>query len=201
MITTKVNVFSSGNDLTQKFEIPSDGSFYDPLKYMVEAFIRFPKLLIGIINGPAIGIGATILALCDILYASEKAYFYTPFTNLALCAEGCSSVTFPRILGTSKANEMLNLNHKMSAKEAHAFGFVSHVYKSEQEVWDKLEQIKEFPLGSILANKKLSRKFTISELENANNNEIECLTERMYSGDALAAMVKFQDSRQSKSKL
>lgn len=196
-----MNIFSSGNDLTQHFEIPSDGSFYDPLKYMVESFIRFPKLLIGIINGPAIGIGATMLALCDILYASETAYFYTPFTNLALCAEGCSSITFPRILGTSKANEMLNLNHKMSAKEALAFGFVSHVYKNEQEIWDKLKQIEELPLGSILANKNLTRKFTISELENANKSEIEFLTERMLSGDALAAMLKFQETRQSKSKL
>lgn len=33
------------------------------------------------------GIGATILGLCDLIYASESAYFYTPFTALGLCIE------------------------------------------------------------------------------------------------------------------
>ncbi|MGL5405346.1 MAG: enoyl-CoA hydratase-related protein [Propionibacteriaceae bacterium] len=80
---------SSGNDLTQKIEPPPPGvSIHASLIYMVQAFIRFPKLLIAVVNGPAIGIGATVLALCDILYASETAYFYTPFTALGLCAEG-----------------------------------------------------------------------------------------------------------------
>lgn len=194
--------FSSGNDLTQDFEMPSEpSSMHDPLNYMVKAFIRFPKLLIAVVNGPAIGIGATILALCDVLYASESAYFYTPFTRLGLCAEGCSSVTFPKILGTSKANEMLMLNHKMTAQEALSFGFVAQIYKNEQEVWNKLKQIETLPLGSILANKKLTRKFTIEELESANKSEIEQLGERFLSEDAVNAILSFQQSRQKKSKL
>lgn len=74
---------SSGNDLTQSMEPPTDGSSrHKPLTDMVEAFVKFPKLLVAIINGPAIGIAATIVALCDIIYASENAYFYAPFTNL-----------------------------------------------------------------------------------------------------------------------
>lgn len=69
--------------MTQSFEFPSDGtSVHAPLISMVQAFIRFPKLLVAIINGPAIGIAATVIALCDIIYASENAYFYTPFTAL-----------------------------------------------------------------------------------------------------------------------
>lgn len=76
---------------------------FQPLDKMVKSFIRFPKLLIALVNGPAVGIGATILGLCDVVYSSKSAYFYTPFTALGLCAEGCSSVTFPKILGTSKA--------------------------------------------------------------------------------------------------
>lgn len=168
---------------------------------LVQSFIRFPKLLVAIVNGPAIGIAATVIALCDVIYASEQAYFYTPFTRLGLCAEGCSSVTFPKILGTSKASEMLMLNHKMSAQEALRFGFVASVYKNEQEVWDKLKQIDELPIGSIKANKQLTRKFTIEELERANNAEADELGLRFQSEEALNALISFQQSRKPKSNL
>lgn len=188
--------------MTQNIEPAAEGTkINQPLIDMVQAFIRFPKLFVALVNGPAIGISATVIALCDIIYASEKAYFYTPFTRLGLCAEGCSSVTFPRILGTSKANEMLMLNHQMSAKEAYEFGYVAKVYKDENEIWDKLKQIGELPIGSILANKKLTRKFTIEELEKANLSECGQLEKRYASEDVLMAMIRFQESRKAKSKL
>ena len=188
--------------MTFKIESPAPGvSIHQPLITMVQAFIRFQKLLVGIINGGAIGIAATMVALCDVLYASENAFFYTPFTALGLCAEGCSSVTFPKILGYSKACEMLMLNHKMDAREALAFGFISGIYKDEREVWDKLEQIKRLPIASIITNKNLMRRFSIDELELANLNEVKGLEERMQSPEALEAMVNFQMSRKNKSKL
>lgn len=86
----------------------------------------------------------------------------------------------------------------MSAQEAHQFGFVSHVYEKEQEVWDRLEQISKLPLGSFIANKSLLRKFTIEELEAANQSEINLLVERMGSEEAFNAMVNFQLSRKNK---
>lgn len=189
-------------DLTANFVNQTERVWvHQPSVSMLQAFIRFPKLLIAIINGPAIGIGATAVALCDVIYASETAYFYTPFTRLGLCAEGCSSVTFPKILGNSKANEMLSLNHKMTAREAHQFGFVAYVYKDVQEVWKKLEQISYLPVGSIKVNKKLTRRFTVEELEAATLVEAEQFGERFASEEAYEAIKSFQQSRKRNSKL
>lgn len=42
------------------------------LKSMISAFIQFPKLLIAVVNGPCIGIAATTVALCDVVYASDN---------------------------------------------------------------------------------------------------------------------------------
>lgn len=95
---------------------------------------------------------------------------------------------------------MLMLNHKMGAREALSFGLVAHIYQNEKEVWDKLEQIKELPLGSIIANKKLTRKFTVTELENANLSEFDELEKRMVTEEAFMAMINFQQ-RRNKSKL
>lgn len=61
----------------------------------VDAFIEFPKPLVAMVNGPAIGIGASHLGLCDLVYCHESATFVTPFTQLGQSPEACSSVTFP----------------------------------------------------------------------------------------------------------
>lgn len=65
----------------------------------MNAFINFSKPLVALVNGPCIGIAFTVLGLFDMIMASDKATFYAPFTQLALSPEGCSSYTFPKIMG------------------------------------------------------------------------------------------------------
>lgn len=48
---------------------------------MVASFIDFPKLLIAIVNGPAIGIAFTTLGLCDVVYASSEVSFARFLSN------------------------------------------------------------------------------------------------------------------------
>ncbi|KYQ58211.1 Peroxisomal 3,2-trans-enoyl-CoA isomerase [Trachymyrmex zeteki] len=117
VLTANGDFFSSGNDISASMESPLDLTF-ETVKELIDTIIMYPKLLIAIVNGPAIGIAATILGIFDIVYASDKAYFQTPFSSLGLIAEGCSSYTFPRLLGHSKAGDMLYLGYKMNAQEA-----------------------------------------------------------------------------------
>jgi enoyl-CoA hydratase/carnithine racemase len=84
---------------------------------MVDALIDFPKPLLALVNGPAIGIGTTMLGLCDYVVASDSATFNTPFTFIGLTPEGCSSHLLPKIIGTSNATAMLLFNRKFSAHQ------------------------------------------------------------------------------------
>ncbi|XP_069822120.1 chromodomain Y-like protein 2 isoform X2 [Dendropsophus ebraccatus] len=73
----------------------------EAIRDFVKAFIQFKKPIVVAINGPALGLGASILPLCDIVWASEKAWFQTPYATIRLTPAGCSSYTFPQILGVA----------------------------------------------------------------------------------------------------
>jgi enoyl-CoA hydratase/carnithine racemase len=82
------------------------------------ALLEYPKILAAAVNGPAVGIGTTLLFHCDLVYASDTATFWAPFPRLALVPEFCSSVTFPRTMGLAKANELLMLGRELDARTA-----------------------------------------------------------------------------------
>lgn len=121
---------------------------------------------------------------------------------MGLCAEGCSSYTFPKLLGKSKASEMLMFNHKLSAKEALQFGFIAEIFEPNaiESIWTKIEKFGELPVNSVAACRKLIQTFDQDILEQVNLNENEELTKRWKSGEAIEAIMAFM-MRQNKSKL
>ena len=67
----------------------------------VNTLISFPKTVVVAVNGPAVGFGMALLALCDVVYASDKASFSCPYTRLCQTPEACASYTLPKILGSA----------------------------------------------------------------------------------------------------
>lgn len=79
--------------------------------------VGFPKMLIAAVNGAAIGWGCTQLYNFDLVYASEKAIFQTPFMSMGFAPEGGSSYTFPKVMGKQHANALLLASEKLMAQE------------------------------------------------------------------------------------
>lgn len=211
-ITGAGDFYSSGNDMSDVMTRMGTENLEDQLSQsskilynMIEAFYNCKKPLVCVVNGPCIGIAATTAALCDVIYAAESAYFYTPFSLLGLVAEGCSSYVFPKILGTSKASEMLLFNHKMSSEEALKSGLVSEIFKSselESKIWPRLENYSKLSQSSMMATKALIKRNELEILNRVNKEEGAALNERWTSGEAANAIVDFmQRKKETKSKL
>ncbi|XP_072947450.1 enoyl-CoA delta isomerase 2 [Epargyreus clarus] len=175
VLTGTGDFYSSGNDLVEAATHTDENGFLHILEEFIKAFILFPKLLIAIVNGPAVGVATTTLPLCDLVFASDKAYFYTPFTKLGIIAEACSTLTFPSQIGKTKSIELLLLNYKMPAKEALECGLINYMHtpeELEEKAWEKINEILKLPLEPVLVTKKLFRRTLLDELLKTNEIEI-----------------------------
>ncbi|MFF0110117.1 crotonase/enoyl-CoA hydratase family protein [Streptomyces hirsutus] len=94
---------------------------------VVLAIFDCRKPVIAAINGPAVGIGATMTLAMDIRLASEKARIGFVFGKLGIVPEAASTWFLPRIVGMARALEWVYSAEVLSAEEAGDGGLVSHV--------------------------------------------------------------------------
>ncbi|KAL3284193.1 hypothetical protein HHI36_018357 [Cryptolaemus montrouzieri] len=199
IITARENFFSSGNDFKCSLMNP-EVDHTDIVKNMLDTLIKYPKILVAVVNGPAIGIAATLITLCDIIYCSDRATFEIPFIRLGLSMEGCSSYIYSHVLGKSKAAEMLFFNHILTAKEAYRLGFVADIIPHEKlvEFIESLYRFGSLPLKSVVRNKELFTRWSRHALLKCNEEETEVLKESLESEEFLHTVTSML---QKKSKL
>lgn len=89
------------------------------------------KPVIGAINGPAVGIGATMLLPMDIRLCSESARFGFVFARRGIVPEACSSYFLPKIVGISQALQWCYSGKVFPAAEAASGGLVQEVYEAD----------------------------------------------------------------------
>ncbi|KAF5918582.1 hypothetical protein HPG69_005017 [Diceros bicornis minor] len=166
----------------------------EAIRDFVKAFIQFKKPIVVAINGPALGLGASILPLCDIVWASEKAWFQTPYATIRLTPAGCSSYTFPQILGVALANEMLFCGRKLTAQEACSRGLVSQVFwptTFSQEVMLRVKEMASCSAVVLEESKCLVRSFLKSVLEDVNEKECIMLKQLWSSSKGLDSLFSY----------
>lgn len=198
--------FSSGNDLSM-FTATTEGQSFEGmaeegatlLERFVNAFVQYPKPVVAAVQGPAVGIAVTVLALCDLVYVSEAATIHTPFTALGQSPEACSSVLFPRIMGTARANAMLLLGEKMDAHEAVTAGFATGAFgvaDFDTQVQSKVDLLLSRYPNSMKQSKSLIRSpAVIAELQEINRRECDVLKKMWLGAECMDAILKFQSRK------
>ncbi|XP_077414449.1 chromodomain Y-like protein [Vanacampus margaritifer] len=150
----------------------------ETIRTFVNTFIQFRKPIVAAVNGPALGLGAAILPLCDVVWANEKSWFQTPYAAYGQTPDACSTFTFPRIMGPPAANELLLSGRKLTAQEACAKGLVSQVLwpgTFTQEVALRVKELLAVDSLVLRESKALLRNSSRSSLEQTNECECEAL--------------------------
>ena len=107
-----------------------------------QVFLKLENLskpVIAAVNGFALGGGCELAMACDIRLASEKAKFGQPEVGLGITPGFGGTQRLPRIVGVSKAMELILTARVIGAAEAKAIGLVSEVYPPEELMGKAME--------------------------------------------------------------
>lgn len=116
------------------------------------------KPVIAAINGPAVGVGATMTLPMDIRLASEKARMGFVFARRGVVPEACSSYFLPRVVGINTAMEWVATGRVFDAQEAHQRGLVSEVLAPEDLLARARELAREIAENTSSISVALSRQ-------------------------------------------
>lgn len=112
------------------------------------SIFKCKKPVIAAINGPAVGIGATMTCAMDIRMASEKARMGFVFAKLGIVPEACSSWFLPRIVGISQALEWCYSGDIFDAETAKSSGFIRSIHSPDTLLVDAQNLARKFAKGS-----------------------------------------------------
>lgn len=122
------------------------------------ALSRLDVPIIAAVNGPAVGAGTDLAAMCDMRIASEKAWFAESFVQLGIIPGDGGAWFLPRLIGPARAAEMTFTGDRVKADQALEWGLVSRVVAPEAllgEARALADRVAKNPPHSIRMAKKL----------------------------------------------
>jgi enoyl-CoA hydratase/carnithine racemase len=97
------------------------------LRALFSFLLDAPKPVIAAVNGVCAGGGVVLAMMCDLRFASTSATFTTAFAKRGLIAEHATAWLLPRMMGTSRALDVLWSSRKFDAEEAYRMGFADRL--------------------------------------------------------------------------
>ena len=189
--------FCAGNDVEDFLKNPP-GPGESPQARLMNAFINFDKPLIAAVQGAAIGGGTTMLTHCDFVYAGETAKFQMPFINLGLVPEFGSSCSVPIRIGHIRAAELILLGLPFDARRAAELGLVTRVVPDQEllaTATETAQKLADKPAGALRACKRLMKRSSREQIEQAMKVEGEEFASRVRSAEAREAFTAFLEKR------
>ena len=130
LLTGSRGRFSAGGDFAW-FPTLSDLAALEDLrrdaKQMIWDLLDVPIPIVAAINGPAIGLGASIALLCDVILIGESAWIADPHVGVGLVAGDGGAAIWPLALGPARAKQYLLTGDRVPAVEAERIGLVNRV--------------------------------------------------------------------------
>jgi 2-(1,2-epoxy-1,2-dihydrophenyl)acetyl-CoA isomerase len=200
-ITGAGRAFSSGADLKQQ----DQGGLTDVYSRLTEQYhpiitgLRtIPKPVLAAVNGPAAGIGLSLALACDLVVATESAYFLLAFVNIGLVPDGGSSLFVPSRVGFTRAAEMAMLGERLDAPKALEWGLINRVWPDDEfaaQADALLDRLAAGATRSYAGTKRQLNRWVYEQMAGQLEFEAGIQQEMAASGDFAEGIAAFLDKR------
>jgi enoyl-CoA hydratase len=154
VLTGKGRAFSAGGDFAW-FPTLRDTERLDRLrrdaKQMIWDLLDVEVPVVAALNGHAMGLGASIALLCDVIFMAEDATIGDPHVRVGLVAGDGGAVIWPLVLGPARAKQYLLTGDALGAAEAERLGLVNFVVKGDTLEREALAYAARLAAGAPLA--------------------------------------------------
>lgn len=148
-ITGAGRAFCAGADLTGIQGAGSD--LIDVLNRIATAICSAPKPVVALLNGPAVGAGASLVLAADLVVASRDAYLKPGFEAIGLMPDGGGTAFWTAALGRAAALRVLLLGDPVPAADLQRLGVVDRVHSPEEFAAAGAETVRRLVGGPTLA--------------------------------------------------
>jgi enoyl-CoA hydratase/carnithine racemase len=124
-----------------------------------------PKPVIAAVNGMCAGGGFVLAMMCDLRFAADTAVFNTVFSRRGLVSEHGTSWLLPRIVGLSRALDLLWSSRSVSAEEAHRIGLADRLVESDALVATASDYIRVLAQTTAPQSLKVIKRLTYGHLD------------------------------------
>ena len=156
------------------------------------------KPTIAALPGAAAGAGLSIALACDLRLAARDAFIVTAFINIGLSGDYGSSWFLNRLVGQSKAKELMFRSERVSAEECERLGLVNRVFDPEtfrQDAQTYAAEIANGPATALRLMKKNLNRGALQGLRESLAMEAQHLILAGRSEDAAEAIKAFMEKR------
>jgi 2-(1,2-epoxy-1,2-dihydrophenyl)acetyl-CoA isomerase len=206
LITGAGRGFSSGADLKSGFEPDPDDGMPNIRKELLENYHpiiagvrRLEKPVVAAVNGPAVGIGASLAFACDLVLAAESSFFGLAFVNIGLMPDGGSTLFVPAAAGKARAFQMALLGERIPADRALEWGLVNYVHPDDRlldEAGALAEKLAAGPTRSYAASKQALNKMLYPNLDGQLDLEAELQHALARTTDFQEGVTAFVEKRE-----
>lgn len=165
---------------------------------LIRAIVSLPHPVVAVVQGPAAGVGVSIALACDVVLASEKAFFMLAFTKIGLMPDGGASALVAAAVGRMRAMQMALLPERLPATEALSWGLVTAVYPAdsfEAEADKVIDRLLAGPAVAFAKTKYAINAATLTELDPALQREFDGQSRLLVSHDFKEGATAFQQRR------
>jgi enoyl-CoA hydratase len=125
---------------------------------IVDELLNVHVPVVAAVNGPAVGLGATLSTLCDIVFIAEETYLADPHVAVALVAGDGAAVTWPAHTGLLRAKRYLLTGDRIPAAEAVAIGLATEAVPGDRVLADAIafaHRLAELPPQAVQETKAI----------------------------------------------